>query len=116
MSIPKKQHKPVVYEPSFKIAIAREYLTSTLGYGGMAKKYNLRNGDVVKTFVRWYKEKYVEGIKDSTITSEPDMISPGKEVKELQLKVTALEMLIENAGKELGMDLVKKFGTKQSGK
>ena len=35
------------------------------------------------------------------------------DLKEANLKVTALEMLIENASKELGVDLIKKFGTKQ---
>ena len=29
------------------------------------------------------------------------------------LKIIALQMLIENASKELGVDIVKKFGTKQ---
>jgi len=32
------------------------------------------------------------------------------------LQVIALQMLIENASKELGVDIVKKFGTKQPGK
>jgi len=39
-----------------------------------------------------------------------------KELKEAQLKITALEMFIEIAGKELGVDLQKKFGTKLSKK
>ena len=39
-----------------------------------------------------------------------------KALKEANLKIAALEMLIENAGKELGVDLVKKLGTKQLGK
>lgn len=39
-----------------------------------------------------------------------------KQLKQANLKVAAWEMLLQNAGKELGVDIVKKFGTKQSGK
>jgi hypothetical protein len=39
-----------------------------------------------------------------------------RELTEANLKITALQMLIENASEELGVDLVKKFGTKQPDK
>jgi|GEM_PF-6732788 len=42
MNIPKKQMGGLeTYLPSFKIAIAREYLTTSLGFTKLAKKYNL---------------------------------------------------------------------------
>jgi hypothetical protein len=37
-----------------------------------------------------------------------------KQLKEANLKIAGLEMLIETAHKELGVDMVKKPGTKQS--
>jgi hypothetical protein len=49
-------------------------------------------------------------------TALPKQSETDKALKEAHLKIAALEMLIENAGKELGVDLVKKPGTKQSGK
>jgi hypothetical protein len=49
-------------------------------------------------------------MEDSTSTDKD------KQLKEALLKVEALELLIANAQKELGIDLVKKLGTKQPGK
>lgn len=110
----KKQGKPIIYDNNLKIAIAREYLTSDLGFGKLGAKYDLPL-NTVRHFVRWYKAKYPDGIVPEQ-TSVPIQSNTDKALKEANLKITALEMLIENAGKELGVDLVKKFGTKQSGK
>jgi hypothetical protein len=117
MSIPKKQGKPLIYDPAFKIAVAREYLTSSLGRGKLAEKYKLPGGNTVRFFVRWYKEKYPNGIieQQDSDTREQTVIQD-KDLKDANLKIVALEMLIEEASKELGVDLVKKFGTKQSKK
>ena len=108
------QSQPLIYENSFKIAVAREYLTSDLGAGTLGAKYGLPK-DTVKYFVKWYKAKYPQGIV-SEETGTPQQSDTDKALKEANLKIAALEMLIENAGKELGIDLVKKLGTKQSGK
>lgn len=118
MSIPKKQQgRTDVYDPAFKIAVAREYLTTTLGYTKLAKKYNLPSEATVRHFLRWYKQKYPDGIIETIVETRGREVSvEEKELTEANLKITALQMLIENAGKELGIDLVKKFGTKQSGK
>jgi transposase-like protein len=110
----KKQGKPVIYDNSLKVAIAREYLTSDLGCGKLGAKYGL-SLNTVRHFVRWYKTKYPDGIVLEQ-TPVPRQSDPDKALKEANLKIAALEMLIENAGKELGIDLVKKPGTKQSGK
>jgi transposase-like protein len=114
MDKPKKQGKPLLYDPAFKIAIVREYLTSDLGRKKLAEKYNLRNGDTVHSFIRWYQQKYPDGIteKETATVKEPDS-SGDKNLKDANLKIAALEMLIEEASKELGIDLVKKFGTKR---
>lgn len=117
MDKPKKQGKPVLHDPAFKIAVAREYLTSPLGVNKLAEKYGLRSGATVRFFVRWYKEKYPDGIiGNDPAGSEEPASGNDTSLKEANLKIAALEMLIEEAGKELGIDLVKKFGTKQSKK
>lgn len=117
MDKPKKQGKPVIHDPAFKIAVAREYFTSPLGVKKLAEKYSLRSGATVRFFVRWYKEKYPDGVITSEIP-DPDSAVTGKDknIKEANLKIAALQMLIEQASKELGVDLVKKFGAKQSKK
>lgn len=117
MNNPKKQGKPVIHDPAFKIAVAREYLTSPLGVKKLAEKYGLRSGATVRFFVKWYKEKYPDGIIGNAPTGDKESASgTDNSLKEANLKIAALEMLIEEASKELGIDLVKKFGTKRSKK
>ena len=110
----KKQSQPLIYANSLKIAIAREYLTSDLGFGKLGAKHGLSTA-TVNYFVKWYRAKYPDGIIEQQ-TTLPQQSDTDKALKEANLKIAALEMLIENAGKELGIDLVKKSGTKQSGK
>lgn len=118
MKVPdKRKGRDHVYDPTMKVAIVQEYFNSDLGYTKLAHKYGLPGGATVRHFVRWYKEKYPEGAStDGNITDNQSNTSISKEIKEANLKVMALQMLIENASKELGIDLVKKFGTKQSQK
>lgn len=115
MQTPQKKKFSGKYDPQLKLAIARDYFTSHLGYGSLAKKYDVPQG-TVPSIVKWYRKKYGDGTESSLgtgATEEPPPVVSSKELKEASLKITALEMLIENAGKELGIDLVKKFGTKQ---
>lgn len=121
----KSSGPPPIYTESLKITVAREYLTGDQSYGQLAKKHNLNKGDVVKGMVLWYKRHYNV---DQLPTVKQASISPSvppedaadtdkdKQLKEALLKVEALELLIANAQKELGVDLIKKPGTKQSGK
>ena len=109
-----KQGPPAIYENNLKVAVAREYLTSDLGAGKLGAKYGL-SADTVNWFVKWYRGKYPDGVIVEE-TASPQQSDTDKALKEANLKIAALEMLIENAGKELGVDLVKKHGTKQSGK
>ena len=116
MQTPQKKKFPGKYAPQLKLAIARDYFTSNLGYGSLAKKYDVPAG-TVPSLIQWYRKKYpdqAEGAVEADATEEtsPPPIN-NKELKEAGLKITALEMLIENAGKELGVDLVKKFSTRQ---
>lgn len=113
-----------IHDNSLKIAVAREYLSSNLGYGKLAIKYDLPGPSTVQHFVKWYKAKYPTGelppvlpaqqAEQPSTTSEVEALR--KQLQQANLKVAAWEMLLENAGKELGVDIVKKFGTKQSGK
>ena len=106
-----KQGKKPVYEPEFRIAVAREYLTGNLGYGRLAVKYELPGPTTVVSFVKWYQRHY----QDESIiqTNQSCLAEPDKALAAARLKITGLEMFIQKAGKELGVDLVKKYGTKQ---
>jgi transposase len=106
------------YDPAFKITVARDYLTSSLGYGGIANKYGLSSLSTARFFVKWYRKKYPDGVIiqkiESNANQKPTPLA--KELQQANLKITGLEILIEIAEKELGIDIVKKFGAKQSRK
>jgi transposase-like protein len=106
-----------IYDPALKILIAQEYLSSNLGYGKLAKKHDLKISSVV-FFVRWYREHY-DGLSRQNEPGESSKFNECQNpeqggLREANLKIAGLQMLIENASKELGVDLVKKFGTRQS--
>lgn len=109
MQTPEKKKFRGKYDPQLKLTIAREYLTTELGYGSLSKKYNIPSSSI-HDIVKWYKEKYGDGFV------EPAVVESSNQPNIKDLKITALQMLIENASKELGVDLIKKFGTKQSEK
>ena len=123
MSSDNKGGREPIYDNSFKVAVAREYLTSKLGYGKLAKKHGL-SLITVRHFVKWYKAHYPDIQHPPQTTVQESVTSaPGSEMEELRkqlqqanLKVAAWEMLVDNARQELGVDIVKKYGTKQSGK
>ena len=111
----KKQGKIPLYETSFKVAIAREYLTGNLGYGNLAKKYNIPAPSVAY-FVKWYRKRSSDSAIDTNalpLTPQEDRTFE-QQLKEANLKIAGLEMLIEIASKELSVDIVKKLGAKQS--
>ena len=66
----------------------------------------------------WYRKNYPEGIEADHPDDQQETLEKGNEIskqlKEANLKIAGLEMLIENAQKELGIDIRKKLGTKQS--
>lgn len=117
MSSNSKGGGPPKYDPALKIRIARDYLTSSLGYGGIAKKYGISKSTIA-FFVKWYKKKYPDGIIIQKAEDDPKQTNSPltKELQQANLKITGLEMLIEIAEKELGIDIIKKFGAKQSKK
>lgn len=124
--------RPAVYEASFKVSIAREFLSGALSLTDLARKYNLPNKGTVNSMVVWYRRNYgTETPKSTTIDpvkkeqegdklrSKADSIKDKAKDRQLEdalLKVEALELLLANAKKELGIDLLKKYGTKQPNK
>jgi transposase-like protein len=119
----KKAGVPDTYPPDLKIAIAREYFSSDLSFGDLGKKYG-HSRDTVRYFAKWYKNHFPD-IVVTEATGDPGpeqhVITPvdkttAKQLAEANLRIAALEMLIKNASKELGVDIVKKSGTGQSAK
>jgi len=106
------------YDESLKIAAARDYLTGNLSQTQVAEKYHLK-GRMVQWFVQWYKKNFENELMVLNI-SPPSGNSPPLDVKNLEqelananLKIAALEIMIEIAEKDFGIDIRKKRGTKQ---
>jgi transposase-like protein len=110
MNSPKKRKRTSKYDPKLRIAIAQEYLNTDMGYGSLSKKYGIA-ASTIKDFITWYNQKYTTGI-EVPVGDALEVTNSGGQT-DSDLKVIALQLLIENASKELGVDLVKKFGTKQ---
>ena len=105
-----------VYDNTLKVAVSVEYLTSNLSKSELGKKYGL-SAKTVDGFVRWYRKKYAAKADESVDNPVADNLNAkqlSQQLKEANLKIAGLEMLIEVARKELGIDIVKKPGTKQS--
>ena len=90
----KKQGKTPLYETSFKVAVAREYLTGNLGYGGLAKKYSMP-APTVAYFVKWYGKRSPDAAIDTVllaVTPQEDRPLENR-LREANLKIAGLEML-----------------------
>lgn len=115
----KNKGRDATYDSKLKIAVAREYLTGNLGYGRLAVKYGLPHADTVRYFVKWYKAHYPtpeSSLPVTENTDNEDVALLRKQLQEADLKVAAFEIMMEIAQKELGVDIAKKYGTKQSSK
>lgn len=118
-NLKKQRGREPVYEAALKIAVASEYLSGPLGYLKLAKKYNLPAAATARAFVKWYKANYsTTGLSNDVETDNQDVgdSDPGllEELKAARLKIAALETMISVASKELGIDITKKAGAKQS--
>jgi transposase len=110
------QGRTPLYDNALKVAVSVEYLTSNLSKSELGKKYGL-SVKTVDGFVRWYRKKYsakADEAIDDTVSDNLNAKQLSQQLKEANLKIAGLEMLIEVARKELGIDIVKKPGTKQS--
>jgi len=79
--------------------------------------------ETVHTFVQWYRKRYPEPTMSEEAQKSQPETKPERTVAELEkelayanLKITAFEILISNAEREMGVDIRKKAGSKPSTK
>lgn len=106
-----------IYEDSFKILVARDYLAGDLSQRQIAQKYGLTEANIYY-FLSWYKKQHSaapEAPQSSSgaASTEPEL---ARQLAEAKLKITALELLLSNAEREMGVNIIKKPGTKRSAK
>jgi len=120
---PKKRTKQYNRYPNqLKRKIAKEYLSGSASYGILAEEHGLKNKDVVKEFVKWYKRQNPE-VEKMELENREEPSSKEEEIKKLrealrlsELKVEMLETMIDQAEQILSIDIKKKSGTNRSKK
>jgi transposase-like protein len=121
----KRPGREATYDDAFKIALATEYLKGEMGYTRLASKHKLPSPFTVRHCVKWYKARYGsattadEQQEPPKATIEPPPPSEreaalAKELEQARMKIVGLQTLIAVASKELGIDIAKKAGAKQS--
>ena len=102
-----------VYDESFKIAVAKEYIDGELSHGQLARKYGLSGEHTVRHFLRFYEKWQRElPLPIDKVAQNQQEATLEKELAMAKLKIAALEMLINTAENTLGIDIRKKSGTK----
>jgi len=106
-----------IYDDSFKIAVARDYLAGNLSQLQVAQKHGIGNSTMYH-FLSWYRKHQPDCIEEppSSSIQLPPQEQLAKELAAAHLKITALELLLSNAEREMGVDILKKSGTKRSAK
>lgn len=105
-----------IYDESFKIAVASEYHIGGLSVLQLAQKHGLEEKTIYH-FLRWYKHHQLTlGVEKPSAIASADTTDLANELAYAKLKITALELLISNAEREMGVDIRKKPGSKRSAK
>lgn len=126
----KREKSQQRYPEELKRKIAKSYLSGEASYAVLAEENGLKNKDVVKEFVKWYRKKLAQASEnpsimptDKKIPSNEDASALEAKIKQLEkqltlsnLKVEALETMIDIAEDKLKIAIRKKSGTKQSKK
>lgn len=112
------------YPNDFKRKVAQEYLSGRFSYAVAAEEYGLKDRNVVREFVKWYRRNSELSQTTDTVpmakskansrTSKEQELQ--KRIKDLELKVEALETMIDIAEEQLHIDIRKKSGSQRSKK
>lgn len=113
-----KGGRKTTYSDSFKVQVALEYLNGDYSYPQVAKKYGLKENNVL-WFVSWYRKNHTSIVMTEEAEENQDSSLSSKEMQSLQkklalaeMKIAALEKVIAIANEEYRTDLKKKAATK----
>ncbi|HYK57495.1 MAG TPA: helix-turn-helix domain-containing protein [Flavisolibacter sp.] len=98
---------------SNKQQIIAEYLGGTESFKALEEKYGVK-ARTIQTWVRAYRTK--QGLKKEQPTGQEaeDIRALKKQLKEAKLKNELLEEMLRLSSQQTGVDLRKKFGSRQS--
>lgn len=123
------------YPSEFKRKLAKAYESGQYSYGALAAEYGLKNHLVVREFVKWHRRQpellmeYLDlGLaemkqNDSQVSTElsaerlrAELEQTRRQLSHAELKVEALETMIDLAEQAFSIAIRKKSGTQQSKK
>jgi transposase-like protein len=96
-----------------KEQIISEYLTGDEGFRALGEKYGVK-ARTIQTWVRAYRKRAAPLSVPGTSEGEKSVEQLQKQLKQAQLKNELLEEMLRLSEEHTGLDLRKKFGTKQS--
>jgi transposase-like protein len=97
--------------------LINEWATKGASYRRLAEKYGSNSTTVYRMITRHKKKQDEEQLIAVANQSEElpdDVVSLKKELCNIRLKMELQDLMIDIASKELGVDLRKKHGTRQS--
>jgi transposase-like protein len=106
------------YTESFKIQVVKEYEKGGVSREFLKKKYGISGNSTIAKWVKKYalaSKAASFGLSDPLETAVKEKLEKEELVRKLeesQLKVLALEALLEVSSELTGIDLKKKFGKK----
>jgi transposase-like protein len=92
-----------------KQQIISEYLTGGETFAALSKKYGV-NARTIQTWVRVYRKRQPE---PGVIHEQADVKLLQKRLEQAELKNELLEEMLRLSEEQTGIDLRKKFGTRQ---
>lgn len=123
------------YPSEFKRKLAKAYESGQYSYSALAAEYGLKNHLVVREFVKWHRrqpELLMEHLdlglaemkqNDSQVSTElsaerlrAELEQTRRQLSHAELKVEALETMIDLAEQAFSIAIRKKSGTQQSKK
>ena len=97
---------------SSKEQIISEYLTGDEGFRGLGEKYGIK-ARTIQTWVRAYR-KQTDSSSIPGTEEKRSVEQLQKQLKQAQLKNELLEEMLRLSEEHTGIEIRKKFGTKQS--
>lgn len=127
------------YPSEFKRKLAKAYESGQYSYGALAAEYGLKNHTVVREFVKWHRRQpdlLMEHLEidlaemkqnDSQVSTQvstelsaeqlrAELEQTRRQLSHAELKVEALETMIDLAEQAFSIAIRKKSGTRQSKK
>jgi transposase len=101
----KKQQSQIIYDHS----------VNGLTYRSLGKKYGISHSRIYRMIKKRTKKKAGQAEAEVKADNLPDEVKALKEkLRKAELKIELQDLIIDISSKELGVDLRKKHGTRQS--